>query len=87
MYLKLFKFDINKIFKRLLPSSRTNMLILRPKAMYTIPKFMVFRHKLVSVIAIFRFNNDVQKPNVSYMIHDLSGDLDLGKILNHQNSY
>ena len=26
-------------------------------------------------------------PNVSYMIHDLSGDLDLGKIQNYQNSY
>ena len=48
--------------------------------MYTMPKSMVFRHKLMSVIAIFRFDIDVQMPNVSYMILDLSGDLDLGEI-------
>ena len=33
------------------------------------PDIMVDRHKLVSVTSIFRFHIDVQKPNVSYMIH------------------
>ena len=99
MNLKLFKYDINEILKRLLPSSRTNIPILRPETsqlsasmasrsciiydtcyilgpilkfdfifffstMHTMPTFVVFRHKQVSVIAIFRFDNAVQKPNV-----------------------
>ena len=43
-------------------------------------KFVVFRHKLVSVMTFLTFDIDVQMPNVSYLIHNLSGDLDPGKI-------
>ena len=39
-----------------------------------------FQAQLVSVMAIFTFDIDVQIPNISYMIHDLSVDLDHGKI-------
>ena len=41
---------------------------------------MVGRHKLVSGTSISRFEFDVQKPNVSNIIHDLPGDLELDKI-------
>ena len=47
--------------------------------MHNMPKFMFFRHKLMYVIAIFRFDIDVQKPNLPDMIH-VSGDLGLGEI-------
>ena len=39
-------------------------------------EIMVSRHKLVSVTSIFGFDIDVQKPNVSYMVHGLPGDHD-----------
>ena len=42
------------------------------------------RHKVVSVTSILQFDIDVQKPDVSYMIHDLPDDLDFAEINTHQ---
>ena len=50
------------------------------------PKVMVVRLKLISVTSIFRFDIDVEKPDMSYMIHGLPYDLDLDEIKRHQNS-
>ena len=54
--------------------------------MKTLPKFVVFRHKLVPLTSIFMLGIDAQMPNVSYMILDLSSGFVLEKIYNHQNS-
>ena len=43
------------------------------------PEIMVDRRKRVFVTSILQFDTDVQKPNVSYMIHDLPGNLDSDK--------
>ena len=33
------------------------------------------------------FDSDAQKPNVSYILCELSGDTDLEELKNHQNSF
>ena len=47
--------------------------------MKSMPKFKVFRHKLVSLTLIFMLDIGAQMLYVSYMIHDLSSYLDLEK--------
>ena len=42
-------------------------------------KFVVLRHKLISLTSVFMLGTDAQMPNVSYMIRDLSSDLDIEK--------
>ena len=48
--------------------------------MKTLPNLKASKHNLVSVTSFFMFDTDAEMPNVSYMIHDLSGYHDFRKM-------